>query len=361
MPPAAEIPVSRIPAVNVASVPQRSPLRYPGGKTWLIPHIRAWLEETRPDILIEPFAGGATASLTAVMDDRTRRRRCVMIEIDPDVAAFWRAALHKDNGPALVRRVRGFKPTREEICKLERRRPAADDLDRAFRALVRNRTRNSGIMAPGASLIRRGENGKGVASRWYPETLAARLNAVAACADRIDFREGDGLRLLETELKPILGVMAANLFHVGDAPGQGQAMKLLNNMLSGAAMAATTEAVAFGETCGLDLETMLAVLNVSTGRNTATSDKFPNRIAAGTFDAGFTIDLLSKDIDLFLAAADAAEAGAPVGAAVGDTLRAMKRAMPGADFTHIYTFHKNRAERGRKPRAPARAANRREP
>lgn len=201
MPPAAEIPVSRIPAVNVASVPQRSPLRYPGGKTWLIPHIRAWLEETRPDILIEPFAGGATASLTAVMDDRTRRRRCVMIEIDPDVAAFWRAALHKDNGPALVRRVRGFKPTREEICKLERRRPAADDLDRAFRALVRNRTRNSGIMAPGASLIRRGENGKGVASRWYPETLAARLNAVAACADRIDFREGDGLRLLAPLLR----------------------------------------------------------------------------------------------------------------------------------------------------------------
>lgn len=162
-------------------------------------------------------------------------------------------------------------------------------------------------------------------------------------------------------LKPILGAMAANLFHVGAAPGQGQAMKLLNNMLSGAAMAATTEAVAFGETRGLDLETMLAVLNVSTGRNTATSDKFPNRIAAGTFDAGFTIDLLSKDIDLFLAAAEAGEAGAPVGAAVGDTLRAMKRDMPGADFTHIYTFHKNRAERGRTTREPGGAANRREP
>ena len=57
------IPVSPIPAVNVASVPQRSPLRYPGGKTWLIPHIRAWLGAIAPQprLLIEPFAGGGIA------------------------------------------------------------------------------------------------------------------------------------------------------------------------------------------------------------------------------------------------------------------------------------------------------------
>lgn len=196
MPLAREIPISRIPAVNVASVPQRSPLRYPGGKTWLIPHIREWLARTRPETLIEPFAGGATASLTAVMEGLARR--CVMVEIDPEVAVFWRAALC--DGQALAERVRNFKPTRETICALERC-PAADELDRAFRALVRNRTRNSGIMAPGASLIRHGENGKGVASRWYPETLAKRLNAIAARADRIDFREGDGLGLLEPLLR----------------------------------------------------------------------------------------------------------------------------------------------------------------
>ena len=173
---------------------------------------------------------------------------------------------------------------------------------------------------------------------------------------------GDARRF--AALKPILGVMAANLFHVGDAPGQGQAMKLLNNMLSGAAMAATTEAAAFGEACGLDLETVMAVVNVSTGRNTATSDKFPNRIIPGTFDAGFTVDLLSKDIDLFLAAAAAEGTGAPVGGAVGDTLRAMKRAMPGADFTRIYTFHKARHNGGKRrqgAREPEGAANRRAP
>ena len=144
-------------------------------------------------------------------------------------------------------------------------------------------------------------------------------------------------------LRETLSLMAANLFHVGAEPGQGQAVKLLNNMLSGAAMAATSEAAAFAEARGLDLETTMAVVNVSTGRNTATSDKFPNRIIPGRFDAGFTVDLLSKDLDLFLDAVAETGSGAPVGAVVGERLRAMKRAMPGADFTHIYTFHKRGA------------------
>ena len=57
-------------AVNVASVPQRSPLRYPGGKTWLVPQIRKFLEslDFRPEVFVEPFAGGGIASLTAVME-----------------------------------------------------------------------------------------------------------------------------------------------------------------------------------------------------------------------------------------------------------------------------------------------------
>ena len=65
------IPVSPIQAVNVAQVPQRSPLRYPGGKTWLIPHIRHWLErfDSPPKSIVEPFAGGGIASLTAVMEE----------------------------------------------------------------------------------------------------------------------------------------------------------------------------------------------------------------------------------------------------------------------------------------------------
>ena len=188
------IGVSPIPAVNVASVPQRSPLRYPGGKTWLIPHIRVWLRGIKPTprVLIEPFAGGGTVSLTAVMEGLVDR--CLMAELDPDVAAFWHAALKY--GPELCANVMRFNPTREAVNAVASRRPQ-NLLEHGFRTLVLNRTRRGGILAPGASLSRAGENGKGVASRWYPETIVNRLWAIADHTDLIEFRETDGMRLLE--------------------------------------------------------------------------------------------------------------------------------------------------------------------
>lgn len=193
-----QVPVSAIPAVNVAAVPQRSPLRYPGGKTWLIPHVRAWLARIRPAprLLVEPFAGGGIVSLTAAVENLADR--CLMAELDHDVAAFWHAALR--HGPELCEKVRRFKPTREAVGRLSRRSPA-DVLEHGFRTLVLNRTRRGGILAPGATLSRVGENGKGVASRWYPETLVKRLQAIAGHADRISFCETDGMRLLDTFLE----------------------------------------------------------------------------------------------------------------------------------------------------------------
>ena len=193
----ADLPLSPIPAANVASVPQRSPLRYPGGKTWLVPHIRAWLRSRRtaPKLLLEPFAGGAITSLTAVMEGLTER--CLMAELDRDVAAFWHAALR--HGAELCRRVQGFDPTRRNIETLAHSRPV-DVVDRGFRTLVLNRTRRGGILAPGASLTRAGENGKGVASRWYPDTLVGRLQKISSHADRIAFCETDGMVFLDAFL-----------------------------------------------------------------------------------------------------------------------------------------------------------------
>lgn len=194
------LPVSSIPAVNVATVPQRSPLRYPGGKTWLVPHIRQWLGD-RGDpapVLVEPFAGGAIVSLTAVMEGLARR--CVMAEIDPDVAAFWRAALQS---PAeLAERVRSFVPTHEKVAVLAAR-DARATMERAFRTLVLNRTRRGGILANGASVSRVGENGKGILSRWYPETICRRLQSIGEHAGNIQFREGDGLEILSTTLNQL--------------------------------------------------------------------------------------------------------------------------------------------------------------
>ncbi len=188
------IAVSPIRAVNVASVPQRSPLRYPGGKTWLIPHIRFWLGQIDPasPLLIEPFAGGGIVSLTAVMEGLAER--CIMAELDPDVAAFWQAALR--SSPDLCDKVLRFRPTREAVEAVASIRPS-DPVDHGFRTLVLNRTRRGGILAPGAAFSRAGENGKGVASRWYPETIVSRLREIAEHAHRIGFREADGIGLLE--------------------------------------------------------------------------------------------------------------------------------------------------------------------
>src|SRR5207249_10653939 len=80
--------------VNVASVPQRSPFRYPGGKTWFVPYLRDWLQSKRriPARFIEPFAGGAIASLTVAFE---RLAKHVMFaELGSGVAAVWRDVLN---------------------------------------------------------------------------------------------------------------------------------------------------------------------------------------------------------------------------------------------------------------------------
>jgi 3-hydroxyisobutyrate dehydrogenase len=131
--------------------------------------------------------------------------------------------------------------------------------------------------------------------------------------------------------------MAKNLFHVGETPGQGQAMKLLNNFLSATAMAATSEAVIFGESQGLDMGTILSVLNVSTGQNTASSDKFVNRILTGTFNAGFTVRLMAKDVGLYRSAVAGAGTAAKMGEPVSALWRELDEKMGAEDFTRVYT------------------------
>ena len=148
-----------------------------------------------PSQLIEPFAGGAVVSLTAVMENLAQR--AVMAELDQDVAAFWKAALHHNE--ELRTMVKEFVLTRDSIEGLALQRPESV-VGWGFRTLVLNRTRRGGILANGAALTRDGENGKGLKSRWYPETTNKRLSAVSRYSDRILFRETDGLGLLEETL-----------------------------------------------------------------------------------------------------------------------------------------------------------------
>ena len=138
--------------------------------------------------------------------------------------------------------------------------------------------------------------------------------------------------------RPVLAAISANVFHVGHQPGQGQAMKLVNNVLSAAALAVTSEALAFGRSQGLDLALMLDVLNVSSGRSSATDDKFPNRVVTGTYDAGFSSTLMAKDVTLM--AAEAARAGTQrhLIEAIVARWRAVDDDLAGADFTRIWPW-----------------------
>ena len=139
-------------------------------------------------------------------------------------------------------------------------------------------------------------------------------------------------------LEGAFGAIAGNVFQVGARPGQAQAMKLLNNFLSATAMAATTEATLFGAAHGLEMDTMLAVLNVSSGRNTATGDKFPNRVATGTFDAGFATALMSKDVALYREQVGRAGTPDSVADVVSRLWRETEATLPGSDFTEIYRY-----------------------
>ena len=141
---------------------------------------------------------------------------------------------------------------------------------------------------------------------------------------------------LFAEIEPYIRPMAANASHVGTQPGQGMAMKLLNNFLSATAMAATSEAVAFGVSQGLDMITILETVNVSTGRNTATEDKFPNRIATGAFDAGFATKLMAKDLRLYEASVTAAGAPRRLAGQLREIWDGLEAARPDSDFTEIY-------------------------
>jgi len=158
-----------------------------------------------------------------------------------------------------------------------------------------------------------------------------------AIAGTITVMWGGPAEVLEIH-RDVITAIAKNLFHVGDQAGHGQTVKLLNNFLSGTAMAATSEAVAFGLSQGIEMKSLLDVVNVSTGRNTATSDKFPNRVLTGSYDAGFKTKLLTKDVGLFLDNAKAAGTPTAVAETVVDLWRRCDAALPDSDFTRIYEF-----------------------
>lgn len=184
------------PVVNVASVPQRSPFRYPGGKTWLVPRIRQWLSSlpTKPSKFIEPFAGGAIVGLTVAYEQLANQ--VILVERDEQVAAVWHTIINtKDGAEWLADQIMRFRLTPESAHSLVSSSKRSLK-EKALQTIVQNRISHGGILAPGAGTLKYGENGKGIFSRWYPETLQKRILDIVSIKERMKFIRGDGYEVI---------------------------------------------------------------------------------------------------------------------------------------------------------------------
>lgn len=181
-------------AVNVASVPQRSPFRFPGGKTWLIPVVRKWLKQSKnPKTLFEPFAGGGIVSLTTAFENLAEK--IVMVELDYEIAAVWEVIINGDH-KWLADEIYSFDLTPEN-AKLILEKVDKSIEEQAFSTILKNRIFHGGILTKGSGLIKNGENGKGLKSRWYPKTLRDRIMAIGNVKSKIRFVTGDAFEQLE--------------------------------------------------------------------------------------------------------------------------------------------------------------------
>ena len=170
----------RVPSTR--QVPQRSPLRYPGGKSRLIPHVRLWLSSLRrtagkpPDHLVEPFAGGGIISLTAAAEKLARH--ILMGDTDAEIATMWQTCLTR--GDVLAKAIGAYR--------LDLEPPARDDpnpIRRALGTLIRNRTKYNG------NLTTRAGQSTPENQRWYGKTIADRVQAIHAMRRRITFQQAD--------------------------------------------------------------------------------------------------------------------------------------------------------------------------
>jgi 3-hydroxyisobutyrate dehydrogenase len=144
-------------------------------------------------------------------------------------------------------------------------------------------------------------------------------------------------------LVPLFGVLG-RMRHVGPA-GAGHALKALNNLMSAAHLLASSEALLAGQRFGLDPAVMLDAVNGSSGRSGSTENKWPNFVLPGTFDSGFTLGLMLKDIRIALGLAEATGAPSALAARTVELWAEAAAALgPAADHTEIVRWL--RQERG---------------
>ncbi len=121
-----------------------------------------------------------------------------MVEIDEEVAAVWEVILNGKN-KWLANKIFSFDLTLENV-KTELDNPRKLLHDVAFCTILKNRIFHGGILAKGSGLLKNGENGKGIKSRWYPKTLRDRILAIEFIKDKIHFINGDAFEIIEQNI-----------------------------------------------------------------------------------------------------------------------------------------------------------------
>ena len=177
---------------NVLKVPIFSPFRYPGGKSRWFEIAKKWVNHYKPERVVEPFAGGAHIGLAAAIGEWTPK--VYLAEIDEAVAAVWKTILSNDC-KWLKKRISNFEMKKSEVRKAYKKK-SDSRRDLAFSALIQNRISRGGIMAVGSGELDQGENGRGIKSRWYPETLVQRIEKIEKSKGRIEFYGPDGFDLI---------------------------------------------------------------------------------------------------------------------------------------------------------------------
>lgn len=150
-------------------------------------------KENLPPVFIEPFAGGAIVGLSVAFEELASQ--VILVELDEKVSSVWQTIINDGDGLWLAKKIEEFDLTLTNVeSVLERDPDTVREI--AFQTIVQNRVSRGGILAPGAGLIKDGENGKGIGSRWYPQTLAKRIRDIDKIKSRLQFIRGDAFEMV---------------------------------------------------------------------------------------------------------------------------------------------------------------------
>lgn len=137
-----------------------------------MPYVRQWVRSLKrqPFEFAEPFAGGGIVGLSVLFEGLAQK--LTLVEIDQDIGAVWRTIL-SIQGERLASEIVSFELSEQAVKAVLVRTPR-NQFERAFQTILRNRVQRGGIMAPGAGLVKQGENGRGLAFRWHHREPVAR-------------------------------------------------------------------------------------------------------------------------------------------------------------------------------------------